>query len=41
LPSRVDGAKAKAKFKKGLLTIAVPKREEEQAERKSITIETD
>lgn len=41
LPSSVDGAKAKAKFKKGVLTITVPKREELQAARKAIAIETD
>ena len=40
LPTGVDGAKAKAKFKKGLLTITVPKREGEQPKRKAIAIET-
>lgn len=41
LPSTVDGAKAKAQFKKGLLTVTAPKREEEQSKRKTITIKTD
>jgi len=41
LPANVDGEKAKAKFKQGVLTITAPKREEEQAKRKAITIETD
>jgi len=41
LPTSVDGTKAKAKFKKGVLTVSVPKREEEQDKRKAITIESD
>jgi HSP20 family protein len=41
LPASVHGEKAKAKFKKGVLTITVPKREEEVARRKAITIESD
>ena len=41
LPAAVDGTKAKAKFKKGVLTVTVPKREAEQAQRKAIAIETD
>jgi len=41
LPASVQGEKASAKFKKGLLTITVPKREEEQAKRKAIKIQTD
>jgi len=41
LPASVDGAKAKAKFKKGLLAITVPKREEEEAKRKTIAIESE
>lgn len=41
LPTRVQGDKAKAKFKKGVLSITVPKREEQQAKRKAITIESD
>jgi len=40
LPARVDGKKAKARFNKGVLTITAPKREEEQANRKTIKIET-
>lgn len=40
LPAVVEGDKAKAKFKKGILTITAPKREEEQAKRKTIEIET-
>lgn len=41
LPANVDGAKAHAKFKKGVLTIAVPKREGEQPKRKTIAIEAE
>jgi HSP20 family protein len=41
LPASVDGQKAKAKFKKGMLTVTLPKREEDQARRKAITIESD
>lgn len=41
LPANVESGKAKATFKKGLLTVTVPKREEEQAKRKAIKIETD
>jgi HSP20 family protein len=41
LPASVDGEKAKAKFKKGVLTITVPKREGERPDRKTITIEGD
>ncbi len=41
LPASVEGDKANAKFKKGVLTITVPKRQEEQSNRKSITIESD
>lgn len=41
LPASVAGEKANAKFKKGVLTITVPKKEEEQAQRKTIKIETD
>jgi HSP20 family protein len=40
LPATVEGAKATAKFKKGVLTVTVPKREEEHARRKGIKIET-
>ena len=39
LPVSVDGAKAKGRFKKGVLTITLPKTEEEKAKRKAITIE--
>lgn len=41
LPASVDGKKVKARFNKGVLTISVPKREEAQANRKTIKIETD
>lgn len=41
LPASVEGEKANAKFKKGILTITVPKREDEQAKRKAIKIETE
>jgi len=41
LPASVDGEKAKAKFKKGILTVTAPKRGEEQTRRKDIAIETD
>jgi len=41
LPAAVDGEKAKATFKKGVLEITVPKRGEEQTARKAITIESD
>jgi len=41
LPASVDGARAKARFKKGVLTVTAPKREEAQPKRKSIPIETD
>ncbi len=41
LPAEVDGEKAKAKFAKGILTITMPKREEEQSKRKTIAIESD
>jgi HSP20 family protein len=41
LPTTVDGTKAKARFKKGKLTVKLPKREEEQARRKTIQIESD
>jgi HSP20 family protein len=40
LPASVEGAKATAKFKKGVLTVTVPKREAEHEKRKSIKIET-
>ncbi|MFU8780279.1 MAG: Hsp20/alpha crystallin family protein [Kiritimatiellia bacterium] len=40
LPSQVDGAKAKANFRKGVLTITAPKRETTEPRRR-ITIQTD
>jgi len=39
LPASVDGEKATAKFKKGVLAITLPKREEDRSKRKSIKIE--
>jgi len=39
LPATVEADKAKARFKKGVLTVTLPKREEEQPKRKSIEIE--
>lgn len=41
LPADVNGEEAKAKFKKGLLTIVLPKREQAQPNRRSVTIESD
>ncbi|MBN1557027.1 MAG: Hsp20/alpha crystallin family protein [Lentisphaerae bacterium] len=41
LPTRVDGNQAKARFKKGMLTVTLPKQEEDRAGRKTITIESD
>lgn len=41
LPANGDSGKAGAKFKKGVLTVTVPKREEEQAKRKAIKIEAE
>jgi HSP20 family protein len=41
LPAEVVGDKAVARFKKGVLTITVPKREGTPARRKSIKIETE
>lgn len=38
LPADVDGEKAKAKFKNGVLTITLPKRPEEEAKKKTISI---
>jgi len=41
LSAIVDGGKASAKFKKGMLNITVPKRAEALAKRKAIKVETD
>ena len=41
LPADVDGSKAKATFKKGLLTVTVPKREDAEPKRRTIAIESD
>jgi HSP20 family protein len=41
LPTTVDGEKAKARYKKGLLTVTVPKREQEVMKSRAITIESD
>jgi HSP20 family protein len=41
LPANVEGEKAQAKFKKGILTVTAPKREEEHARRKTIKIEAE
>ena len=41
LPSSVDGVSAKATFKRGKLTVKIPKKTEEQMDRRSIAIETD
>ena len=38
LPAEVDGEKAKAKFKNGVLTITLPKQPEEKAKKKPISI---
>lgn len=39
LPAGVDAGKAKAQFKKGVLTFTAPKRAEEQAKRKTVPIQ--
>ncbi len=39
LPAGVDAGKAKAQFKKGVLTFTAPKRPEEQVRRKTVPIE--
>jgi HSP20 family protein len=41
LPAEVEGTKAKAVFKKGVLTVTAPKRVLKEARRKTIAIETD
>jgi HSP20 family protein len=41
LPASVESEKAKANFKKGVLTVTIPKRDEERASRKTIPIEAD
>jgi HSP20 family protein len=41
LPCRVQEEKARARFKKGVLTVTLPKRADEGAARKAITIEAD
>jgi HSP20 family protein len=41
LPADVDPDRVKASFKKGVLTVTLPKRPEAQAKRKAITIETE
>ncbi|HAL91607.1 MAG TPA: molecular chaperone [Verrucomicrobia bacterium] len=41
LPAGVDASKAKATFKKGMLTFTAPKRAEEQAKRKTVPIQAE
>lgn len=41
LPANVNGEKAQAKFKKGKLTVTIPKAEEDKTNRKSIKIESE
>lgn len=41
LPASVDGEKAKARFRRGKLTVTIPKRKEDQAKRRSIRIESE
>lgn len=41
MPAAVNRDLAKASFKKGVLTVTVPKREEDQPNRKSVKIETE
>jgi HSP20 family protein len=40
LPAAVHGEKAKARFKKGVLTVTAPKRQADRPGRKAIPIET-
>ena len=41
LPTAIDAEKAKATFKKGVLTVTLPKKEEDKPSRKTIDITTD
>ena len=41
LPAGVDAAKAKAQFKKGVLTFTAPKREEEKTRRRTVPIQAE
>ena len=41
LPASVEGGKASARFKKGVLSITVPKKAQALSQRKSVKIETD
>jgi len=41
LPARIDRDKAKAKFKRGVLTLTLPKTEKARAERRRIPISAD
>jgi len=41
LPANVDSVKAKARFKKGVLSVTIPRKSEAQARRKTIQIESD
>ncbi len=41
LPAGVDASKATAKFRKGVLTVVAPKREEEKSKRKTVPIQAE
>ena len=41
LPAGVDAGKARAQFKKGVLTFTAPKRAEEQAQRQTVPIQAE
>lgn len=41
LPVRVDTGSAKARFKKGVLTVVLPKKEEDRKDRRTVTVETE